>query len=94
MPQRDDEAPPSSQRNRPLYDVPYMFEAREFMRKKLIGKKVKTTKKLDFVISIYRKGSFGITLNKKMTCITFLIYYSVCNHKFVAFEVNLRVPVS
>ena len=27
-------------RGRPLYDIPYMFEAREFMRKKLIGKKV------------------------------------------------------
>ncbi|ELK13885.1 Staphylococcal nuclease domain-containing protein 1 [Pteropus alecto] len=24
---------------RPLYDIPYMFEAREFLRKKLIGKK-------------------------------------------------------
>ena len=28
---------------RPLYDIPYMFEAREFLRKKLIGKKVTTT---------------------------------------------------
>lgn len=28
-------------RGRPLYDVPYMFEAREFLRKKLIGKKVR-----------------------------------------------------
>lgn len=27
-------------RFRPLYDIPYMFEAREFLRKKLIGKKV------------------------------------------------------
>jgi len=27
-------------RGRPLYDVPYMFEAREFLRKKLVGKKV------------------------------------------------------
>ncbi|XP_065837499.1 staphylococcal nuclease domain-containing protein 1-like [Oscarella lobularis] len=27
-------------RIRPLYDIPYMFEAREFLRKKLIGKKV------------------------------------------------------
>lgn len=27
-------------RSKPLYDVPYMFEAREFLRKKLIGKKV------------------------------------------------------
>ncbi|GFO47277.1 staphylococcal nuclease domain-containing protein 1-like [Plakobranchus ocellatus] len=30
----------SNKRSRPLYDIPYMFEAREFMRKKLIGKKV------------------------------------------------------
>ncbi|MEQ2275294.1 nuclease domain-containing protein, partial [Xenotaenia resolanae] len=30
-------------RFRPLYDIPYMFEAREFLRKKLIGKKVRTT---------------------------------------------------
>lgn len=29
-------------RFRPLYDIPYMFEAREFLRKKLIGKKVKS----------------------------------------------------
>ncbi|KAK2184568.1 hypothetical protein NP493_260g03038 [Ridgeia piscesae] len=27
-------------RSRPLYDIPYMFEAREFLRKKLISKKV------------------------------------------------------
>ncbi|XP_013400394.1 staphylococcal nuclease domain-containing protein 1 [Lingula anatina] len=27
-------------RSRPLYDIPYMFEAREFLRKKLVGKKV------------------------------------------------------
>ena len=37
--QKEGEPPPS--RNRPLYDIPYMFEAREFMRKKLIGKKVR-----------------------------------------------------
>lgn len=30
-----------NKKSRPLYDVPYMFEAREFLRKKLIGKKVK-----------------------------------------------------
>lgn len=30
----------SKQRMRPLYDIPYMFEAREFLRKRLIGKKV------------------------------------------------------
>lgn len=30
-------------RPRPLYDIPYMFEAREFLRKKLIGKKVNVT---------------------------------------------------
>ena len=32
------------QRVRPLYDVPYMWEAREFMRKKLVGKKVSVLK--------------------------------------------------
>lgn len=32
---------------RPLYDVPYMFEAREFLRKKLIGKKVNV--KVDYI---------------------------------------------
>ena len=31
---------PTRVRSRPLYDIPYMFEAREFLRKKLIGKKV------------------------------------------------------
>ncbi|XP_072045647.1 staphylococcal nuclease domain-containing protein 1-like [Amphiura filiformis] len=31
---------PRDRRIRPLYDIPYMFEAREFLRKKLIGKKV------------------------------------------------------
>ncbi|GFS55544.1 staphylococcal nuclease domain-containing protein 1 [Trichonephila inaurata madagascariensis] len=30
-------------RTRPLYEIPYMFEAREFLRKKLIGKKVNVT---------------------------------------------------
>lgn len=36
--------PPLQDKNRklrPLYDIPYMFEAREFLRKKLIGKKVR-----------------------------------------------------
>ena len=33
----------SGQRVRALYDIPYMFEAREFLRKKLIGKKVLVT---------------------------------------------------
>jgi len=35
-------APPGEKRQfRPLYDIPFMFEAREFLRKKLIGKQVK-----------------------------------------------------
>ena len=28
---------------RPLYDIPFMFEAREFLRKKLIGQNVQIT---------------------------------------------------
>ncbi|XP_078495054.1 staphylococcal nuclease domain-containing protein 1 [Ciona intestinalis] len=43
------DAPPEAPKgkSRPLYDVPYMFEAREFMRKKLIGKKVTVT--IDYI---------------------------------------------
>jgi staphylococcal nuclease domain-containing protein 1 len=35
------------QRIRPLYDIPHMWEAREFLRKKLIGKKVNV--KVDYI---------------------------------------------
>ncbi|QQP49058.1 Staphylococcal nuclease domaincontaining protein 1like, partial [Caligus rogercresseyi] len=35
--------PPKPKSFRPLYDIPYMFEAREFLRKKLIGQTVKVT---------------------------------------------------
>ena len=38
--EKEERAKKPQQRSRPLYDIPYMFEAREFMRKKLIGKKV------------------------------------------------------
>ncbi|KAK6171496.1 hypothetical protein SNE40_019673 [Patella caerulea] len=37
---QDNENKDPKQRSRPLYDVPYLFEAREFLRKKLTGKKV------------------------------------------------------
>lgn len=47
---------------RPLYDIPYMFEAREFLRKKLIGKKVRVSR-------IWRKRStpalFNLSFNGK-----------------------------
>lgn len=38
---------PRAKNARPLYDVPWLFEAREYLRKKLIGKSVKCT--LDYV---------------------------------------------
>ncbi|CAH1799685.1 unnamed protein product [Owenia fusiformis] len=36
----EEKKPVSKARTRPLYDIPYMLEAREFLRKKLINKKV------------------------------------------------------
>ncbi|KAM3968500.1 LOW QUALITY PROTEIN: staphylococcal nuclease domain-containing protein 1 [Aphomia sociella] len=41
----DDEGkqPPRPKGFKPLYDIPWMFEAREFLRKKLVGKKVNVT---------------------------------------------------
>ncbi|GIY94809.1 staphylococcal nuclease domain-containing protein 1 [Caerostris extrusa] len=41
MPENNPDA--GKPRTRALYEVPYMFEAREFLRKKLIGKKVNVT---------------------------------------------------
>lgn len=38
-----DFTPKADKKGNQLYDVPYMFEAREFLRKKLIGKKVNLT---------------------------------------------------
>jgi len=42
---KDSSGPPAprSRNSRPLYDIPWLFEAREFLRKKLIGKKVNVT---------------------------------------------------
>lgn len=37
---KDGTAPPKSKSSRPLYDIPWMFEAREYLRKNLIGQKV------------------------------------------------------
>ena len=37
----------TEKRGNPLYDIPYLFEAREFLRKKLIGKRVNCT--IDYV---------------------------------------------
>ena len=37
----------ADKKNNPLYDVPYLFEAREFLRKKVIGKKANCT--IDYV---------------------------------------------
>jgi len=40
-------AVPKQTKGNPIYDVPYLFEAREFLRKKLIGKKV--TCSIDYI---------------------------------------------
>lgn len=39
--------PPKPKNTKPLYDVPWLFEAREFLRKKLVGKSIKC--QLDYV---------------------------------------------
>lgn len=35
---------------RPLYDIPYLFEAREFLRKRLVGKKVQVCSSIKYSI--------------------------------------------
>lgn len=39
-PTEDNKPAPRPKGFRPLYDIPWMFEAREFLRKRLIGKRV------------------------------------------------------
>lgn len=46
LPSPQDKSKDKDKRFRPLYDIPYMFEAREFLRKKLIGKKVSDGQRL------------------------------------------------
>uniref|UniRef100_A0A183FE22 Staphylococcal nuclease domain-containing protein 1 n=1 Tax=Heligmosomoides polygyrus TaxID=6339 RepID=A0A183FE22_HELPZ len=40
LPRDSDEKPSVGRQFRPLYDIPFMFQAREFLRKRLIGKTV------------------------------------------------------
>ena len=47
VPTGEDGKPVRPKDFRPLYDIPWMFEAREFLRKKLIGKPVKVV--VDYV---------------------------------------------
>lgn len=54
-------------RFRPLYDIPYMFEAREFMRKKLIGKKVNVT--VDYIRAATGAGETTPAFSER-TCAT------------------------
>ncbi|KAJ8373795.1 hypothetical protein SKAU_G00043750 [Synaphobranchus kaupii] len=61
-------------RFRPLYDIPYMFEAREFMRKKLIGKKVNVM--VDYIRAATAASELGggsIPAFPERTCATVTI---------------------
>ncbi|AWO98109.1 4SNc-Tudor domain protein isoform 2 [Scophthalmus maximus] len=57
-------------RFRPLYDIPYMFEAREFLRKKLIGKKVNVT--VDYIRAATGPGESTPAFSER-TCATVTI---------------------
>jgi len=53
-------------RVRPLYDIPYMFEAREFLRKKLIGKKVTIYVTGYYVQNVYMQTRDNMEMEKKV----------------------------
>ncbi|XP_063304417.1 staphylococcal nuclease domain-containing protein 1 [Pelobates fuscus] len=55
---------------RPLYDIPYMFEAREFLRKKLIGKKVNVN--VDYIRSA-SAATESVPAFPERTCATITI---------------------
>uniref|UniRef100_A0A673I4N9 Staphylococcal nuclease domain-containing protein n=1 Tax=Sinocyclocheilus rhinocerous TaxID=307959 RepID=A0A673I4N9_9TELE len=71
-PRLEGEVQDKDKRFRPLYDIPYMFEAREFLRKKLIGKKVNVT--VDYIraaTSAMETG--GVPAFPERTCATVTI---------------------
>ena len=63
-------------RARPLYDIPYMFEAREFLRKKLIDKKVGLDKDNTEKVQIKRCLIFHVCA----TIVIFVaqLYFGLC----------------
>uniref|UniRef100_A0AAQ5XTJ5 Staphylococcal nuclease domain-containing protein n=1 Tax=Amphiprion ocellaris TaxID=80972 RepID=A0AAQ5XTJ5_AMPOC len=69
-PRNEGENKDKDKRFRPLYDIPYMFEAREFLRKKLIGKKVNVT--VDYIRAATGPGE-GTPAFPERTCATVTI---------------------
>lgn len=63
----DDEGKKPTKLARPLYEVPYLYECREFLRKRLIGKKA--TCKLDYITpskdTMPERRSYSIFVNGK-----------------------------
>uniref|UniRef100_A0A8B9K882 Staphylococcal nuclease domain-containing protein n=1 Tax=Astyanax mexicanus TaxID=7994 RepID=A0A8B9K882_ASTMX len=71
-PRNEGEVRGSDKRFRPLYDIPYMFEAREFLRKKLIGKKVNVT--VDYIRAATTAAETGpVPAFPERTCATVTI---------------------
>lgn len=71
----------SNYRTKPLYDIPYMFEAREFLRKKLIGKRVNV--KVDYVQpaanNYPEKVCCTVTISNRCVVVQWVILYrKVC----------------
>jgi len=68
-PAKSDKTSAGKGRARALYDVPYMFEAREFLRKKLIGKKVQVS--VDYIKPASNGGAGENVSNySERTCAT------------------------
>ena len=69
MPEGEERPKVSGSQFRPLYDIPFMFEAREFLRKKLIGQNVQIT--VDYIQPANTSASGGEFPEK--TCCTVTI---------------------
>ena len=57
-----------------MYDIPYMFEAREFLRKKLIGKKV------GFIIEVLNTSKAQCSLQMHLSTKHIRIQDEVAHH--------------
>merc|ERR1712223_1129495 len=69
LPENEEKPKVNGSQFRPLYDIPFMFEAREFLRKKLIGQNVQIT--VDYIQPANTSASGGEFPEK--TCCTVTI---------------------
>ena len=86
MPEGEERPKVSGSQFRPLYDIPFMFEAREFLRKKLIGQNVQIT--VDYIQPANTSASGGEFPEKTCCTVTIGNNWNDCLNEFKTTRLN------